>query len=262
MYGMGAEDETADTGNKRRRTSVMYRRKRAVAACGPCRVRKTKCDNVRPACGFCQRNGGRCTYPDTTSDFSTFDPASLAILDRINHVVSLLENRPAVAAEPAPTFPPAYPTLSPASTQRPQLGRDLTVDEDPSPRTDDLPEDDVMIRLDIPDSAASSPNCEAILRWPIFGDAVPYIGSFILELQDDEDFSSGAGAGGTGSFGKGVHEDDFTVLSKKFLCYVHVKNPILDVQDFKSYVKNAGENGPQWDGPSCLVVATSASPVM
>lgn len=63
----------AETGNKRRRTSGMYQRRRAVAACGPCRVRKTKCDNVRPACGFCQRNGGLCTYPDTSNDFSTYE---------------------------------------------------------------------------------------------------------------------------------------------------------------------------------------------
>jgi hypothetical protein len=53
------------TGSKRPRTTAApYQRKRAVAACEQCRARKTKCDNVRPTCGFCQRSHGRCIYRD------------------------------------------------------------------------------------------------------------------------------------------------------------------------------------------------------
>lgn len=59
-------------GNKRPRTAAMYQRKRAVTACQSCRLRKTKCDNVRPACGFCSNNGAQCIYPGPeTSDYST-----------------------------------------------------------------------------------------------------------------------------------------------------------------------------------------------
>lgn len=59
-------------GNKRARTAAMYQRKRAVTACQSCRLRKTKCDNVRPACGFCSKNGAQCIYPGPeTSDYST-----------------------------------------------------------------------------------------------------------------------------------------------------------------------------------------------
>ena len=46
-----------------------------------CRQRKTKCDNQRPACGFCVAAGGECIYPD--ADTTKFDRASQAILDRI-----------------------------------------------------------------------------------------------------------------------------------------------------------------------------------
>src|SRR6185436_16267787 len=40
------------------------RRKRAMAACQFCRLRKTKCDNVRPVCGSCRHHLARCVYAD------------------------------------------------------------------------------------------------------------------------------------------------------------------------------------------------------
>lgn len=116
-----------------------------------------------------------------------------------------------------------------------------------------------MIRLDIPDSAAARSNCEAILRWPIFRGYAPETESFILELEDgDAEPSHRSQPLRSRNLGRGVQEDDFTVLSKKFLAYVHVKNPVLDVSDFKAYVKDTVENGPRWDGPSCLVVSSRA----
>ncbi|TDZ34854.1 hypothetical protein C8035_v010256 [Colletotrichum spinosum] len=117
-----------------------------------------------------------------------------------------------------------------------------------------------MIRFDIPDHVAASSNCEAILRWPIFGGMVPDVHSFILEIEDDDDPEclGQARPTGLGNMGRGVQEDDFMVLSKKFLAYVHVKNPVLDIPDFKAHVKNAIENGPRWDGPSCLVLIACA----
>ncbi|TDZ37523.1 hypothetical protein CTRI78_v011109 [Colletotrichum trifolii] len=117
-----------------------------------------------------------------------------------------------------------------------------------------------MIRFDIPDHVAASSNCEAILRWPIFGGMVPDFHSFILEIEDDDDLEclGQARPTGLGNMGRGVQEDDFMVLSKKFLAYVHVKNPVLDIPDFKAHVKNAIENGLRWDGPSCLVLIACA----
>jgi hypothetical protein len=52
------------TGDKRRWTPAMYERRRAASACQTCRMRKTKCDNQRPICGFCQQSRGRCVYTD------------------------------------------------------------------------------------------------------------------------------------------------------------------------------------------------------
>lgn len=51
-------------GSKKRRvtTTAFTRRKRAVAACQLCRLRKTKCDAVRPTCGFCRYHQAKCIY--------------------------------------------------------------------------------------------------------------------------------------------------------------------------------------------------------
>ena len=57
----------------------------------------------------------------------------------------------------------------------------------------------------------------------------------------------------------GVREEEFNVLSKRFLAYVHIKNPILDCAEFKAYVRDVAEHGVRWDGPSCLVVCSSRS---
>lgn len=47
------------------RDAVVYPRKRAVAACRQCRVRKVKCNNSRPACGSCLASKSQCCYDDS-----------------------------------------------------------------------------------------------------------------------------------------------------------------------------------------------------
>ncbi|PSN62348.1 hypothetical protein BS50DRAFT_561605 [Corynespora cassiicola Philippines] len=72
------------------RGTAAYPRKRAVAACQTCRSRKTKCDNRRPACTFCERAGATCNY--SSQDLSAYDPASLAILDRLDQLENTLKS--------------------------------------------------------------------------------------------------------------------------------------------------------------------------
>ncbi|KAG5418937.1 ZCF27 [Candida metapsilosis] len=72
------------------RTSATYPRKRAVTACDTCRLKKTKCDNVRPQCGSCARNGNtNCQYStdDQLNDYSSYDPASLNILTKLDIIL-------------------------------------------------------------------------------------------------------------------------------------------------------------------------------
>ncbi|KAI2462978.1 vegetative cell wall protein gp1 [Annulohypoxylon bovei var. microspora] len=243
------EDVVPPGSNKRQRTAGMYRRKRAVAACQQCRIRKTKCDNARPVCGFCQKNQDQCIYPDGgPSDYSTFDPASLAILDRINHVVNLLET--GSPTEPGEIRQGRSPASLPNHT--PLNATATSISQQP------ICEDDELPRLDDPEFAAATCSCESILQWPIFNAAAPNVRPFIFEPGGGMDPFSDSRVLESGRLGRGVQEDDFIPLSKKFLAYVHVKNPILDLTDFRAHVKEASENGIRWDSQSCLVLITCA----
>lgn len=79
------------------RGTAAYPRKRAVTACQVCRARRTKCDNLKPSCSFCLKTGAQCIH--STVDLSSFDPASLQILSRLDDLESLLRQSPAKSAE-------------------------------------------------------------------------------------------------------------------------------------------------------------------
>ncbi|KAK5045720.1 hypothetical protein LTR84_009089 [Exophiala bonariae] len=221
---------------KRKATTAIYARKRAVAACQPCWDR---------------------------------DTSNLAILNRINHVVTLLDHQSlqlksclshqgahTKSKDPQPQF------QGPASDNSSGFQCHST-----AARGKDLPADveDVLNSLDLPEFPAARINCESILRWPIFSNIVPQTHSFVLEFCDDESsdntsaaYSKNAGQARRGAYSNIIQEENFITLSQKFLTYVHVKNPILDVAKFKLLVREASENGPGWDGPSCLVLIACA----
>ncbi|KAL2846896.1 C6 zinc finger domain protein [Aspergillus pseudoustus] len=77
---------TGRTGDKRPapRGTAAYPRKRAVTACQVCRARRTKCDNRKPSCSFCLKVGAVCIQ--SSVDLSSFDPASIKILERLNDI--------------------------------------------------------------------------------------------------------------------------------------------------------------------------------
>jgi hypothetical protein len=68
-----AETSTEEPPAKRKRQSrTTYGRKRSLAACEICRMRKAKCDNVRPSCSRCQDLKAQCVYRTNTYDHSTW----------------------------------------------------------------------------------------------------------------------------------------------------------------------------------------------
>ncbi|KAI5965749.1 ZCF27 [Candida pseudojiufengensis] len=75
------------------RATVTYPRKRALTACDTCRLKKTKCDNVRPQCGSCERNNIKCQYrtDQNQKDYSSYDPASLSILSKLDVILKDLK---------------------------------------------------------------------------------------------------------------------------------------------------------------------------
>lgn len=73
------------------RGTAFYPRKRANAACQVCRARKTKCDNQKPTCSYCLSVGAVCNQ--TAEDLSSFDPASLKILERLDVLERLMRQQ-------------------------------------------------------------------------------------------------------------------------------------------------------------------------
>lgn len=62
----GSTADVNGTSRKRPNPSsrLAYPRKRAIRACQKCRLRRTKCDNVRPACTACLDLGADCLYSE------------------------------------------------------------------------------------------------------------------------------------------------------------------------------------------------------
>lgn len=55
------------------RGTAAYPRKRANRACQVCRARRTKCDNKKPSCSFCEKVGAKCiTTPTDLSSYVLF----------------------------------------------------------------------------------------------------------------------------------------------------------------------------------------------
>jgi hypothetical protein len=92
-----------------------------------------------------------------------------------------------------------------------------------------------------------------LLQWPIFEGKYP-VGSIAFP-------SSGTVEGelDTGGVVDELDEMAPVQLVENFLAYVHIKNPILDVQSLRGYARRVSETGFLWDGISCLVVSILTS---
>ena len=74
-------DDRQKNGYQRTKSSIP--RKRALTACDSCRMKKTKCDNVRPKCGSCTRNGVHaCQYRSDEHPTETEQTANSNIVIR------------------------------------------------------------------------------------------------------------------------------------------------------------------------------------
>ncbi|KAF2186103.1 hypothetical protein K469DRAFT_687506 [Zopfia rhizophila CBS 207.26] len=156
---------------------VFYPRKRALVACQVCRRKKTKCNNVRPTCGSCQELKIECHYSDSKFDNSTYDPASIEILEQIGHVTRLLEAQNAYLLGMAPNLLHAKHVFSPPPSN------DLTNDDASPPFTFAIatiqdpndgnhhyePRDEAVLlseSLEFAETAVGK--CEDVLEWLIF----------------------------------------------------------------------------------------------
>lgn len=69
-------------------------RRRALTACNTCRTKKVKCDNLRPRCGACVKNGiETCEYvnEDQIKEITSYDSMSNTILQRLDIIMDDLK---------------------------------------------------------------------------------------------------------------------------------------------------------------------------
>ncbi|SPO01821.1 uncharacterized protein DNG_04494 [Cephalotrichum gorgonifer] len=264
--GLTHEEHDVDSAPPAKRpklTSAAFtRRKRAVAACQFCRLRKTKCDTVKPVCGFCRNQKAKCVYADEADEADGQAESRHRheeILARFDELKSLLQTRdsgqPAVSA----------PAQSPQSHGTPATISDIGT-----------PASLLASRSSAsplwPSYMASS--CESLLRWPIFEGIVTdrdaRINSFVFGPYNSHECQvspsprapafglQNARIGRDALLRPTVQEEALVPLCQKFLAHVHPRNPILEPAELMSYAKSAAENGLGWDAPSCLVLIVCA----
>ena len=244
---------------KRRATDVRmsYPRKRAVTACQLCRMRKTKCDNQRPACGTCLSLDIHCNYQDGGStDLSSYDPASIAILERLNTAIQLLQNQahlPALIENLAALQHSSPrqavndgPTAHSASIVNP-----ASVPSDAFSPTH-LPQESGTT---LEEALQGPGNCHNVLEWPVFEGKFSStdLTTAYYDSGDDRLVREAASSGS-----KSIRDEDAPLLVEYFLRHVHIKNPILDPNQVVSMAKDVAEDGFKWDGTSCLVLVICA----
>ncbi|KAL4821228.1 hypothetical protein BDW67DRAFT_45996 [Aspergillus spinulosporus] len=246
----GADADVQDPPAKKPRAQAVrnaYPRRRAMVACQLCRIRKTKCDNRRPSCGTCTSLQFQCVYQDASTDFSSFDAASLAILDRVNYAIRLIEQQP---ASPNVSSSSDSPRTRHDPQQNPErsacLGLDLTAP--PGEAISRSTEYTFLLEAQQLQAKCASGR---VLQWPSLRDLCDprAVDKFFFNQTPSKDVAEKA----VSFSGWGIREEDVPSLIERFLENVHTKNPILDPSELRKLSRRLGENGFQWDGPSCLI---------
>ncbi|RFU81380.1 clr-1 protein [Trichoderma arundinaceum] len=207
------------------RGSGAYARKRAVTACQVCRARRTKCDNKKPACSFCEKTGAKCvTEPP---DYSTFDPASLRILERLDRIENLLE-----------------------SQSQPQNKSDIsTRSHNDTNDHSDITHQDSEVRQAFRHLQIIS---SEVLGWSVFGNRFSLQANAITVLRRKPPKPIQPSSSALESFlGNTVESNK---LISNFVEHVHIKNPILELANLKRMVQHTCLEGVGWDPESCLVL--------
>ncbi|GLA90175.1 hypothetical protein AtubIFM56815_005738 [Aspergillus tubingensis] len=207
------------------REARAFTRKRAVAACRVCRSRKIKCDNARPTCSSCQISESHCVYQDHV-DFSKFDPATIAILDRLTEIQQSLNSiNPEGVTAALPLKGPPKQYTADLSPQTPQT-----------------------VSLKIP-AARICP--DAILSWPIFQEVRLQTTLNSLTLADhDHGLEEVANTD--------VNLALIPDLIDRFLQFVHVKNPVVNTVVLRQSAVRVEVSETSQNAHSCLVFLACA----
>ncbi|KAJ2992960.1 hypothetical protein NUW58_g1989 [Xylaria curta] len=236
----------------------MPNRRRALTACRLCRSRKTRCDNARPTCDYCAFQGLECIYEDKfvgTRPHRTL-PSQTSVsndvlLDRIIHLTSLVED----LQDYAKSNRNCQKSQSSNRCLQEQPVSQSLYHEDADVAIGSAFTDDGFGQLELPQLAIIANSCGPLLQWPILQEIQPRVEITSFPLQPIIEDETHHVPTATASL---MREEDFLPLCKKFLVLIHVKNPVLDVPEFKRYARRASEHGPSWDAGGCIVLLTCA----
>ncbi|KAG4439842.1 hypothetical protein IFR05_004691 [Cadophora sp. M221] len=208
------------------RGTAAYPRKRANKACQVCRARRTKCDNKRPACGFCEKAGTTCTW--APQDLSSFDPASLAILERFDRLESLLFS----SGKASPSEVQTSPGIAAASSSSRKEGDS---------------------RLGCVQGSLINVRLEAVLQWEPIRDLVnSVVPPTKMVCSPATSFQQ------AGNLSDEFNMSTCNALLENFWSGVHSKNPILNKDEIKRFMHQVCLDGISWDAQSCLVLLICA----
>ncbi|KPM43245.1 hypothetical protein AK830_g3322 [Neonectria ditissima] len=188
-----------------------YPRKRAAQACHTCRRRRTKCDNERPACTSCMRLEIECVYQE--SDKSSFDSASLAILQRLDVLEDLFK------------------------VAHPETLRSHAIPQEPSPQDTAQSVRSALPERPLP-SEAYSINIETTLRWPALKVENQGPRPGLRSIAQTRNASSGPRPLSTSD----LDATDTGSLLRHFLDSFHIYNPVLEISRVEEHVKSTVYN--------------------
>lgn len=227
------------------RGTSFYPRKRANTACQVCRARKTKCDNSKPSCSYCLSVGATCIQ--SPADLSSFDPASLKILDRLDDLERLFrESATSTTASNLNSVDPASNAWHP-----PDITRRMSSNSHGRPK-----EIEPFTKGDGPGLGSILPlRVDHVLQWPLFNEQGQHEPLYRLPPAAISTPSAAPSA-----LAGLVDMESYNIyqLLDRFFLYIHCKNPILDETSTRRLVGNAFLNGIDWSPASCLAMVICA----
>lgn len=242
--------------SKRKRpapTNNLASRKRAFAACQFCRLRKTRCDNTRPTCGYCQLHNATCVYDggdDAEVQSPVFDKGTQRILERLDDLESLWYSSTTQRQDQTVTQDCQPQTTSNATTSRsPAQSEGCIVEHH-------------RLLLD-------SRRCESLLAWPVLKPALSHEAwdaESLVSLAQRQAYVGDTAATSPANPGRNAlslasskrrafSEDDIVPLIRTFNEHVLPRNPVLDGTDLLQLAARIAEHGLDWSAESCLVVS-------
>ncbi|KAH7152832.1 hypothetical protein EDB81DRAFT_789811 [Dactylonectria macrodidyma] len=259
-------EESVHALGKRRRsraTSDYTRRKRTPVACQFCRLRKSKCDNVRPSCSFCLQHQARCVYGDVAApEPESFSAGQRVIMEQLEEIKELVQqnrcqNLPTNCGIDLAT-PSSTPGTSPATVQS---GSWRGVG---NPISQQHQEKDWLRPSSLQRTSLTAFRCESFLKWPVFRfinqSGIAQLKSFVsgTDSRSTQASEEERVRKGMNRVGEGIPEHAFVPLCHKFLVHFHPRNPVLDGEQLMRHARAVEEHGLTWDSASCLVLLACA----